>query len=89
MLALDYVVCSLWDATTYLRKEDPDDHKHDAGNADEDQVILPTDLGESSGRTLKEDDRRNEQAGYGDGQTTGTEWGREDLGRVDVRCCVD
>jgi hypothetical protein len=63
-------------------------HKHD-GHGDEDDVVAPSDLGHAERETLEVGDRRQHEHGDAPTHSLGAQVGREDLGAVDVDCCVD
>ena len=63
-------------------------HKHH-GHDDEDEVVAPSDLGHSESETLEIWDRRQHEDRDTEAHAFGAQVRGEDLGAVDVDCCVD
>lgn len=73
----------------HLREEEPHGNKDGGRHADEHQVVFPTHIVKRGRRRLEEEDRRDEEARDGDGESLGSDRGREDFGRVDVGRRID
>jgi hypothetical protein len=67
---------------TYLRKCEPDNRNIDRSNNNEDQIVLPPNIGKCSRGRIQVGNCRQEQRPYRPGHAPGTDVRREDLRRI-------